>query len=176
MKKDDLVKLGIDEALAAKAAEAFAEELRGYIPKARFDEVNEAKKQLEKADVAGLQAQLAKLQEESKKAKEQYDAELKNLQLGSAVDKALLTAKAKNLKAVKALLELDKLQMDGDTVKGLEDQLKNLMTGADTKFLFAESQAMIKGFVPGETKDGTPSADKPATLAESLKAFYTPKA
>lgn len=173
MKKDDLVKLGLDEAVAAKAAEAFAEELRGYIPKARFDEVNEAKKQLEKADITGLQVQLAKLQDESKKAKEQYDSEVKKLQLGSAVDKALLAAKAKNLKAVKALLEMDKLQIEGDAVKGLDDQLKALMAGADTKFLFADTQTTFKGFVPAEPKDGTPGAPQPTTLAESLKAFYT---
>jgi len=173
MKKEDLIKLGLDEALAAKAAEAFAEELRGYIPKARFDEVNEAKKQLEKADAAGLQAQIAKLQEESQRVKEQYGNELKTLQLGSAVDKALINAKAKNLKAVKALLETDKLQIEGDSVKGLDDQLKALMTGADTKFLFADTQTTFKGFVPAETKDGIPGATQPTTLAESLKAFYT---
>jgi hypothetical protein len=49
MKKEDLVKLGLDEETAKKVAEASAEELKGVIPKARFDEVNTEKKNLETA-------------------------------------------------------------------------------------------------------------------------------
>ena len=43
MTKEDFVKLGIDEDLAKKCEEASQEELKGFIPKARFDEVNTAK-------------------------------------------------------------------------------------------------------------------------------------
>ena len=41
MKKEDFLKLGLTEELAVKAAEASTEELKGFIPKNRFDEVNE---------------------------------------------------------------------------------------------------------------------------------------
>ena len=41
MKKEDLMKIeGMTDDLATKIAEASAEELKGYIPKTRFDEVN----------------------------------------------------------------------------------------------------------------------------------------
>ena len=40
MKKDELIKLGLTEELAAKVESASAEELKGFIPKSRFDEVN----------------------------------------------------------------------------------------------------------------------------------------
>ena len=43
MKKEEFVKLGIDEETAKKLEAASQEELKGYIPKARFDEVNTAK-------------------------------------------------------------------------------------------------------------------------------------
>ena len=43
MKKEDFVKLGMDEELAAKCEAASLEELKGFIPKSRFDEVNNAK-------------------------------------------------------------------------------------------------------------------------------------
>ena len=46
MKKEEFVKLGIDEELAKKAEAASQEELKGFIPKARFDEVNIEKKNL----------------------------------------------------------------------------------------------------------------------------------
>ncbi len=47
MKKEEIIALGIDAELAQKVADASAEELKGYVPKARFDEVNEAKKKAE---------------------------------------------------------------------------------------------------------------------------------
>jgi len=39
MKKEEFVKLGVEEELAAKLETASQDELKGYIPKARFDEV-----------------------------------------------------------------------------------------------------------------------------------------
>lgn len=184
MKKEDFLKLGFTDEQATKAAEASAEELKSYIPKARFDEVNEAKKQVEKdrdaqlealkkVDAAGLQAQIEKLQGENKTAKEKFDADMRKMQIERNVDMALLNAKAKNIKAVKALLEMDKIQLEGETVKGLNEQLEGLIKGDDSKFLFGESQSTsMQGFVPGEKKDGTPGAEQSKTLAESLKAYY----
>ena len=46
MKKEEFVKLGVDDELAKKLEDASQEELKGYIPKARFDEVNNEKKKL----------------------------------------------------------------------------------------------------------------------------------
>ena len=48
MKKEEFVALGMDEAIAEKCAKASQEELKGFIPKGRFDEVNEEKKSLDK--------------------------------------------------------------------------------------------------------------------------------
>ena len=47
MQKEDFVKLGFDDEVAKKCADASAEELKGYIPKVRFDAVNNDKKKLE---------------------------------------------------------------------------------------------------------------------------------
>ena len=47
MKKDEIVALGVAEDVADKIVALAADELKGYIPKARFDEVNEAKKNAE---------------------------------------------------------------------------------------------------------------------------------
>ena len=117
MKKEDFLKLGLSDELANKAAEASAEELKGFIPKSRFDEANEAKKQLEKdiaardtqlealkkVDAEGLKVEIERLQSENKSAKEKFEGELKQLQINNAVEKALIGAKAKNVKAVKIL-------------------------------------------------------------------------
>jgi len=189
MKKEDFLKLGLTEEQATKAAEASAEELKGFIPKSRFDEVNEQKKKLEediktrdkqleelkKLDAEGLKVQIEKLQEENKAAKEKYDAELKQIQINNAVDKALLTAKAKNVKAVKALLNLEKVELDGETVKGLDDQIKKLTEGEDTKFLFdleTSGKPNFKGIKPGEKTDKSGTNDQPKTLADAIKSHF----
>ena len=102
MKKEDFLKLGLTEEQATKAAEASAEELKGFIPKSRFDEVNEVKKKLDediktrdkqleelkKIDAAGLQQKITDLQSENKTAKEKFEADLKKLQIDNAVEKA----------------------------------------------------------------------------------------
>ena len=91
MKKEDFLKLGLSDELANKAAEASAEELKGFIPKSRFDEANEAKKQLEKdiaardtqleelkkVDAEGLKVEIERLQSENKSAKEKFEGEWK---------------------------------------------------------------------------------------------------
>ena len=173
MKKDDFLKLGFTEEQAEKAAQASAEELKGFIPKSRFDEVNDAKKQLEtdiktrdkqledlkKVDAEGLKAEIEKLQGENKTNKQKYEAELKQIQIDNAVEKALMGAKAKNIKAVKALLDLENAELDGDSIKGLEKQMKQLQEGEDSKFLFEvedKNTNPFKGTKPGEKKDGTP--------------------
>lgn len=192
MKKEDLIKLGLSEEMAQKVAEASAEELKGFIPKARFDEVNEAKKKLEqdiktrdeqlealkKIDAEGLQAEIEKLQKENKATKEKYEAELKQLQLNNTVEKALIAAKAKNIKAVKALLDLEKLELDGETVKGLDEQVKKLQESDDSKFLFdidakSNKQPQFKGFNPGERKDTLPGESQPSSLFEAVKMHFS---
>lgn len=178
MKKEDLIKLGLDEEMAQKVADAFAEYLKGFIPKSRFDEVNEAKKKLEqdiktrdeqlealkKIDAEGLQAEIEKLQKENKATKEKYEVELRQLRINNAVEKKLIASGAKNIKATKALLDLESLELDEDgNVKGLDEQIKQLQENEDSKFLFniQPSNKQFKGFKPGESSDGTPVGKNP---------------
>ena len=100
---------------------------------------------------------------------EQLQAENKAARVNAAVDMALTLAKARNVKAVRALLEgLDKADLSEDgKVKGLEEQIRKLQTGDDTKFLFEDPKpAAPKGTTPADGGD-----DKPAgtTKADFLK-------
>lgn len=178
LKKEDLIKLGLSEEVAEKVEKELTEAMKGYIPKARFDEVNTEKnklkdtvaerdKQLEDlkkstGDIEGLKKQIEDLQTTNKTAAETHAAEVKQLKINAAVDAALSSAKAKNIKAVKALLDLDKAELAEDgTVKGLDDQLKKLVGADDSKFLFdsAKSEFKPKGAKVAEGKDGLPGSD-----------------
>jgi hypothetical protein len=192
MTKEQLIKLGLDETLAAKVAETWTEAIKGFIPKTRFDEVNEAKKQLEAdikardaqletlkkstGDVEALKTKITNLQEANKTAKADYEAKIKQMQIDNAVTAALTGAKAKNLKAVRALLDLEKAELDGETVKGLADQIKKLQEAEDTKFLFdddSSQQTKLKGVKPGESGDkGYPADKKPSEMTYTELCAY----
>ena len=77
--------------------------------------------ELKKIDTAGLQAEITRLQGENKTAKEKFDADLAAVKLDAALDTAILGARGKNAKAIKALLDTSKLKLNDDgTIDGLD--------------------------------------------------------
>ena len=142
MKQEDFTALGISEELAKKAAEASKKELEGFIPKSRFDEVNEAKKTLEEdvkardkqleelkksnGDNETLQGQIKKLQDSNKAEKERYESELKSLKIANAV-KLAVNGKVHDEDLVAGLIDKEKLVIDENGgIIGLEEQVKAL--------------------------------------------------
>lgn len=127
-------------------------------------------------DNAELQKQIEALQADNKAKDEAHAKELTQLKIDAAVDKALTDGGAKNVKAVKALLDLAdaKLSEDG-TVKGMAEQIQKLQSGEDSKFLFAEkqnqNQQQFTGFQPGAstTVPDSKQAGYEARLAEARK-------
>lgn len=162
MTKETLIALGLTEEQAGKVLDSY----KGYVPKSRFDEVNNAKKTAEETirardkqleelkkksgDADALKAEIEKLQSENKTAADKFAADLKALKINNAVERALSSAGAKNLKAVKALLDLNEAEMDGEDVKGLADQIKRLKANEDTKFLFGETAPGFTGVKGGD--------------------------
>lgn len=142
-------------------------------------QVKDRDKQLEDlkksaGDNAELQKQIEQLQSDNATAKANHESEMNQLKVQFAVEKALTGAKAKNIKAVKALLDLDDAKLDKDgNVKGLQEQIDKLVSGEDTKFLFNEvqqsqQQQTFRGFQPGATSTGV----KPGTEVDTSKMSY----
>lgn len=190
MKKDDFIKLGLDEDAAEKAAVAVAEALKGYVPKARFDEVNTAKKtaealvaqrdqQLETLKAAGsvddLKKQIEDLQAENKAREDAHAAELLQVRVDADVEAALTEARARNHRAVRSLLNLDKAEIGEDgRVKGLRDQLTVLAKAEDSRFLFDVSTTpVLKGARIGENglEAGDGKADTATMNYDQLCAY-----
>ena len=153
--KELLKKAGIEEGKLDSVIGDINKELPKYfIPKDKYNEVAEAKKKLE-ADIAErdtqleqlkaaagsneeLKKQIETLQAENKKAAEEWQAKVAQMQLDFAIERALTAAKAKNPKAVKALIDLEKVKLDGDKLLGLDDQLKEIQKS--DPYLFGETQ------------------------------------
>lgn len=166
MKKEELMKLeGMTEELATKIAEQSAEEMKGMIPKTRLDEViaerDNAKKdhadvlkqlgalQKETGDVQSLKDKISELETAAKESEKTHATEIQTMKINNAVDTALMSAKALNVTAVKALLNLEGAELAEDgTVKGLSDQITALQKSDG--YLFGSSTPNMKGAKVGE--------------------------
>ena len=187
MVKEKLIELGLNE---EQATAVLKEMGNTHVTLARFNEVNEAKKQLEgdlkdrdkqlaelsknNKDNTDLQSQIQLLQEANKLATENYDKELARIKLDSALDMALTGAKGKNHKAIKALLDMDKIKLDEEGLKGLEDQLASLKT--NESYLFETEtkieQPPMQGFQP-TAGNAEQQGAKPQTLQGVLSKLYS---
>ena len=130
-------------------------------------QVGDRDKQLETlkasaGDNADLKKQIEDLQTENATAKATHESELNQLKIDFAVEKALTGAKAKNITAVKALLDLKDAKFDKEgNVKGLAEQIEKLTSDEGTKFLFEaqKQQQNFKGFQPGASAQQKPGAE-----------------
>lgn len=140
MTKEEFAALGISEELAEKAAKASAEEIsKGFVPKDRFNEVNEEKKKLQTAkkqaeddlealkktagDNEALTQQITALQEAAKQKDSEYAAEIKSLKLMNAIRAGITDAQDTDL--VAGLIDQSKILLGDDgKVTGLDEQIK----------------------------------------------------
>lgn len=129
-----------------------------FIPKSRFNEVNQAKKdllnQLKEKDEQfneiskkysenkDLASELETLKNDKAKLIEEYENKLKATEFNHALEGALNSAKCKNAKALKALLDMDSIKYQDGKLEGLESQL-NALKESDS-YLF-------EGAVPANT-------------------------
>lgn len=142
MNLEQVKALGFNDEDAKKVADASAEELKGFIPKIRFDEVNTSKKQLETdikdrdkqledlkksaGDNEDLKTQIATLQADNKKKDEEYQTQLRDLQLNNAI-KLAIASTAQDVDLVAGLFDKSKLILSDDgKITGLDEQLKGI--------------------------------------------------
>lgn len=178
MNKEQLIALGLTDEQADNVVEGYGK----MIPKSRLDdkiaEVNDYKDQLAERDTqltelqskatgnAELQEQIKALQEQNEQVKTDFETQLKQKDFDIALNEALRDAKAKNPKAVKALLDVSAVTIVDGKLQGLDEQLATLKTSDD--YLFTVEG--LKGSTPNQ--GGTP----PSITKEQFNAMtYTEK-
>lgn len=183
MKKEDLIAMGLTEDQAKKVMDSLD---GNFVTKARFNEVNEENKTLKQSvadrdkqledlkkssgDNAELKKQIETLQQQNADQKKAHDAEMAQLKLDNAIDAALTAAGAKNIKAVRAMIDTSKMKLGEDgTVEGLSDAIKAAQKSDSYMFnTVQQKQQTFKGFQPGASGEV-----KPGTEVDTSKMTYS---
>jgi len=185
MKKEDLIALGLDEATADKITAAAAEEMKGFIPKARFDEINgslkDVKDQLAERDTQlvalgdkakgndELTKQIADLQAANEKAVGDYSTKIQSLQKSSAIKEKLIGSKAKHSDLLMGKFDMEKITIKEDgSIEGLDEQLTAIQESY--KDLFDQPLAGDKPENKGGP--GKPVKDPDEMTMDEYSAWY----
>jgi predicted RNase H-like nuclease (RuvC/YqgF family) len=163
---------GVSGEVVQNAVAAAEEKLKDFVPKHRFDEVNEAKKQLAEqlqerdnqlsqlkkaaGDNEELRKQIEALQNENKEREKEYQGRLRDMAITTAI-KLAVAGEAHDPDLVASLIDKSKVEVDeqGNIKAGLEDQIKSLRESK--AFLFVQKQAdpqgKLKGMNPADGRE-----------------------
>lgn len=174
---DDEGKLNLD----AAAKELKEEQGKAYVPKADFNAKNEEVKaltdtvkerdqqlkDLEDVDVDDLKSQITTLTEQNKKKDEEYQEKLGKVKFDSILTEGLSKHGVRSAKAVKALLDMDKIALadDDGELLGFDEQMEALKKS--DAYLFD----MGKGANYQPNGGGSPSTPDNIVAAMSQKDF-----
>lgn len=166
---------GKDIAVEQKKAEKVIQERDSYKLKAESFEtqVNDANTEIQKfkdMDIDGIKKAADDWKETAEKAKADADKQISQMKFDYALSAALTGAKAKNAKAVKALLDMDGLKFNDGKIVGLDEQLAQIK--ADNDYLF-ESDEPAPEFVKGTNGgSGSVGGKKPSEMTYTELCDY----
>lgn len=141
-----------------------------WIPKEKFNDLNEEKKQLSaqlterdqqletlkksSGNAEKLQEDLNRMQEENKAAKAKYESDMKELKTSSAI-RAALAGKVHNPDVTMKLLDASKIELDDNGVikGGFDDQIKTLKESEPYLFVAEPTPSPFtpRGATPGSS-------------------------
>ena len=163
----------IDKLISEKIGE-------GFIARADFnartEELRLAKEQLAQrdADVATmkkdageneeLKKQLSDLQTKYKSEGDAAATALAQHRLTAAIEMALLSAGARSVKATKALLDMEKIKLDGEQLMGLSEQLEALRKDQGFLFTAGGEGSQQRGYDYQPRGGDDPRQETPSTL------------
>lgn len=155
----------------------------------RYNKLQEQKKQLEEAsknyekqlkelsknnaDNEELKKQLEQLQLSNKELETKHAEEMNKLQFDFALDKGLSSAKVKDTKLIKALLDMENIKYQEGNLEGLDSQIEAIKTSHS--YLFDTEQQQVppgSGFNPlgGNEDTGiTKEKFKTMNMAQRIK-------
>jgi len=173
MTRDFLKSLGIedkaviDQIMSENGKDIEAEKTKFGDYDSIKSQLSEANKQIEefgKLDYEGVKKAADDYKAKFEQAQADSKKQLEEMQFNHALDGALTGAKARNVKAVRALLETEKIKLNKDgTLTGLSEQLDALKK--DNAYLFEEEKSEVPAFLGGAGTNGGNASDDNAIRA-----------
>lgn len=119
--------------------------------KEQLETANSKIEEFKEMDVEGIKAAAEDYKTKYEEAQNKSKEELEKLKFEHKIESALSGAKAKNIKAVKALLDMEGLKLNGDEIVGLNEQLENIKK--ENSYMF-EDDSNTKQDPPPFTRPG----------------------
>ncbi|WP_235715757.1 phage scaffolding protein [Alkalihalobacillus hemicellulosilyticus] len=116
-----------------------------------------------------LTAEIDRLKGENETTKTELEKKLEQQAFDHKLENTLSGAKVKNTKALKALLDMDTIKLDGDVLKGLDSQLDSLKESDPYLFDSEESQSSPQIVPPGNPNGGSNSTETDPFAAKLAK-------
>ena len=144
----------------------------GYVDKGKYEALEtrnrtmaEQLKGLESVKPEELQAQIASLTKANEEAEQRYQQAL----LDHAVESRLMSEGAVDVRAVRALLDMDKVKRDGDSLLGLDEQIAAIKKDKAWAFPSKEKKTPeLSGAVPAEPSGGNTEQTADIAMMNSL--------
>ncbi len=140
--------------------------------KTQLQTAKDGLKAFEGVDVKDLQGQITRLQQELTDKDTAHQTELANIAFNQALDGAITAANGKNVKAIKALLDVDTLKAS----KNQEADIKNALEGLqkESGYLFDTGETPPPYAAGTGTQTQLPTT-APSSLAGALRERYEKK-
>ena len=121
-----------------------------------------------------LNNKIAQLETDKTNLTNELNTKVTQIQKTHAIENGVREAKAKNVKAVVAQLDMEKITFENGELAGLTEQLDALKTAEDTSFLFGEVK--ISGANPSNPNNN-PNNPTPTgkTFAEAVASAFSAK-
>jgi len=139
----------------------------------QLQEANGTIEELSKIDAEKLQEEVQTYKKKFEESEREKEAEIKKITLEHEIEKNLLSAGAKNLKAVKALLDIEEIEKSNELTKTITTQIEKLKESDGYLFETTDGDGDGSGNAEvqvGGNTNNQQNAGTPMTYTEMLAA------
>ena len=120
-------------------------------------------------DTEALNNQIAQLNTDKTNLTNELNTKVTQIKKDHAIEGRIRDRKGKNVKAIKALLDDEKITFENEQLGGIDEQLDALVAAEDSSMLFGESKpGAPSGTQPGSPTNGNGGTPGPKTFADAV--------
>ena len=160
---EDKMKAVVDGVMAENGKDIAAEQTKTFAKEGELKTANETIKNLQETVKKFDGKDPDKLSSDLKAMQDKYDKDISDLKLGSAIDIAIANSKAKNVKAIKALLDMDSIKLNDDKLSGFDEQITKLKESDAYLFENSGEKQSMEGKPAGRVKTGSEHGGTPGS-------------